>query len=267
MGKRRILVVGYPKSGNTWITRLTAELIGAPVRGFWGEPANVEAAVEGAWRNSGVEVYKGHQRLAAVRRECSLGDIVYIARDVRDVVVSGAHYFSFRSRTLAGRLARAARWLRRPSIDQDVRRRIARMLNAVATGDRHVSPWCAVAWDAHVGEYLDAGAFVIRYEDMLRAPERECARLLAHLGLHCPAESVRTAIAHQSFVTTKLRFTQRGDQQRAAFLRQGTSGAWLEALTPEQHAFCAERFALTLERLGYVEAAPQRRRAAVASRA
>ena len=26
MTKRRVLVVGYPKSGNTWLTRLTAEL-------------------------------------------------------------------------------------------------------------------------------------------------------------------------------------------------------------------------------------------------
>ena len=36
MTKRRMLVVGYPKSGNTWLTRLAAELLGAPVKDFGG---------------------------------------------------------------------------------------------------------------------------------------------------------------------------------------------------------------------------------------
>jgi hypothetical protein len=265
MSMRRILVVGYPKSGNTWATRLTAELAGAPVRGFWGEPASVEIAVEGAWRRSDLEVYKGHHRLADVRSSYDLRDIVYVVRDVRDVVVSGAHYFSFRSRTFAGRLQRAARWLRPPSLEEDTRRRIDRMLTATAEGDRRVSPWCATSWDAHVREYLDAGAFVIRYEDMLRAPERECARLLAHLNLRCSTEGIRAAIVRQSFASAKSRFTMRGDRQRAAFLRQGASGAWIDALTTAQSAFCAERFAPTLERLGYSEAAGSRWRAAVAS--
>ena len=104
MSVRRILVVGYPKSGNTWLTRLTAELLAAPVTGFWSEPGAVEIAVDGTWRNSSFEVYKGHQRLDDVRADFDLKDIVYVVRDVRDVVVSGAHYFSFRSRTLGGRL-------------------------------------------------------------------------------------------------------------------------------------------------------------------
>jgi hypothetical protein len=54
--KRRVLVVGYPKSGNTWLTRLTAELLNAPVRGFWNEPHREEIAEEGTWRISDTEV-------------------------------------------------------------------------------------------------------------------------------------------------------------------------------------------------------------------
>lgn len=259
---RRILVVGYPKSGNTWLTRLTAELTGAPVRGFWGEPSAVEIAVEGAWRRSAVEVYKGHQRLEDAGTAFDLRDIVYVARDVRDVVVSGAHYFSFRSRTLAGVLGRAARWLRPPTPEEEIKRRVDRMLHATAEGDRSVSAWCATAWDAHVDEYLDAGVFVIRYEDMLHAPERECARLLLHLGLRSSADGIRAAVARQSFAHAKRRFTMHGDKQRATFLRQGSSGAWIDTLTAAQSAFCAERFAPTLERLGYVESVVAVRRVA-----
>lgn len=253
MSKRRVLVVGYPKSGNTWLTRLTAELLAAPVTGFWSEPDAVEIAVEGVQRDSGIEVYKGHQRLDDVRADFALKDIVYVVRDVRDVIVSGAHYFSFRTRTFSGRMGRAARWLWPPSPENETRRRVDRMLNAAAAGDRRVSAWCATAWDSHVAGYLDAGAFVIRYEDMLHTPEPECHRLLQHLGVHSSADRVRAAIARQAFANAKMRFAATGDSKRAAFLRQGSSGGWTRTLTPEQSAFCAARFAPMLTRLGYVD--------------
>ena len=262
MSMKRILVVGYPKSGNTWLTRLTAELLGAPVTGFWSEPSAVEVAVEGAWRNSSFEVYKGHHRFDDVRADFELKDIVYVVRDVRDVVVSGAHYFSFRSRTLAGCMGRAGRWLWPPSPEAESRRRVDRMLSAVASGDRHVSPWCATTWDSHVAAYLDAGAFVIRYEDMLHTPESECHRLLQHLGVHSSTERIRAAIARQAFANAKMRFVTSGDDKRAAFLRQGSSGGWVKSLTPEQSTFCAERFARMLGRLGYVDTPALARRAA-----
>ncbi len=259
---RRILVVGYPKSGNTWLTRLTAELLAAPVRGFWNEPTAIEIAVEGAWRKSGFDVYKGHQPFEHVRRDFEVKDIVYVVRDVRDVVVSGSHYFSFRSRTLTGRLGRAARWLWPPSPEAETRRRVDRMLNAAAAGDASVSPWCAMTWDSHVADYLDAGAFVVRYEDMLHTPESECGRLLQHLGVHSSAERIRAAIARHAFASAKMRFAMSGDSKRAAFLRQGSSGGWIKALSSEQSAFCAERFAPTLGRLGYLATPALARRAA-----
>ena len=104
-----------------------------------------------------------------------------------------------------------------------------------------------------MANYLDAGAFVVRYEDMLHTPESECHRLLQHLGVHSSAERIRAAIARQAFANAKMRFATLGDSKRAAFLRQGSSGGWLRTLAPEQSAFCAERFAATLTRLGYVD--------------
>lgn len=80
-----------------------------------------------------------------------------------------------------------------------------------------------------------------------------CARLLQHLGVQRSAERVRTAIARQSLAAAKQRFEMRGDRRRASFLREGSSGAWVTALTAEQHALCARRFAPILERLGYAD--------------
>src|SRR5262245_10669587 len=111
MTKRRVLVAGYPKSGNTWLTRLTAELLGAPVKGFWKEPDNDEIAVEGQTRVSDIEVYKGHHSYGAMRRDFSLADVVYVVRDVRDVAISGAHYFSFKPPSWFGKVTQSTRRL------------------------------------------------------------------------------------------------------------------------------------------------------------
>ena len=253
MAKRRILVVGYPKSGNTWLTRLTAELLGAPVKGFWNAPPeHREIAVEGEMRVADTEVYKGHQRCSAIRAHVGFDDVIYVVRDVRDVAVSGAHYFSFRPRSLAKRVAECAQRIRGRE-----RRRVPDMLRVLAYGDAGVSEWCERPWNEHVDEYLDAGVFLVRYEDMLAAPERECHRLLAHLGVERSTARIRGAIAAQSFASAKRRFVERADLARAAFLRQGRAGTWRATLTPDEHALCVERFGATLERLGYETREPR----------
>lgn len=100
---KNVIIVGYPKSGNTWITRLTAELIGCPVSGFWNEPDNQEIAVEGQSRNSEFRCFKSHHPLSELSNTFDTKDhkknhIIYVIRDPRDVSVSGAHYFKFENR-------------------------------------------------------------------------------------------------------------------------------------------------------------------------
>jgi Sulfotransferase domain len=247
--KRRILVVGYPKSGSTWLTRLTAELLGAPVKGFWkASPGHDEIAIEGEARVADMAVYKGHQPCAAVAAEVDLTDVIYMVRDVRDVAVSGANYFSFGPRSF---MKRVTARLRRVYESRCELRRVPDMLRVLAEGDAHVSEWCSRPWDECVNEYLDAGALVVRYEDLLAAPERQCRRLLAHLGVERSPASIRTAIAAQSFAAVKRKFLERADLARATFLREGRAGAWHTVLTARERVYCLERFGGTLARLGY----------------
>jgi hypothetical protein len=252
MKKRRMLIVGYPKSGNTWLTRLTAELLAAPVKGFWKEPLNKEIAVEGHHRVSDIEVYKGHHAYGAMRRDFNLADVVYIVRDVRDVALSGAHYFSFRPPSWFGKVTMGTRRLTAVARTESLEAiRICRMILALADGNRDVSPWCAQPWDEHIYAYLDAGACVIKYEDLLAAPERQCRRLLAHFGVERSAAQIQHAIAAQTFQAAKRRFLAEGDERRANFLRAGRSGAWSTDLSPAQQQFCRERFGKLLSQLGY----------------
>ena len=252
MERRRIIVVGYPKSGNTWVTRLTADLIDAPVRGFWLEPDNRDVAVEGAGRRTPIDVYKGHQVHSVIARTFAPRDMIYVVRDVRDAAVSAAHYFSFRERCLRGRVAYAVRRLReRMSRRLDMEFRLTRMLSALADGDGAICPWCSRPWDEHVRGYLDAGVFIIRYEDVLVNPEIECRRLLRHIGVERTTQQIRAAIRRQSFAVAKQRFIAAGDTARATFLRGGRTGDWKAALTENQQVFCWSRFGPTLARLGY----------------
>ncbi len=253
MQTRRILVLGYPKSGTTWVTRLTAQLLGAPVKGFWGEPSNADMAIEGAARVSSFEVFKGHHTYDAIRDEVDLRDVVYVARDVRDVAVSGACYFAFRPRKPLARLAVSLRkrLAGAAGTTRENARKLREMLRILSEGDVWPSLWCAQPWDRHVTDFVSARAFVIRYEDLLATPERECARLLRHLGVVRPRGHVLDAILAQSFVSAKRRFLASGKVQHAEFLREGRSGEWKQRLTPDQAAFCAERFGPALARLGY----------------
>jgi hypothetical protein len=249
-------VVGYPRSGTTWVARLTAELLGAPVNGFWGEPDNDEIAIEGAARDSSFEVLKGHHTYNAIRDEVSLRDVVYVARDVRDVAVSGASYFAFRPRQPLAWLAVSLRKQLTGATGKarENARTLAEMLRILSEGDVWPSPWCALPWDRHVAEFFRARAFVIRYEDLLAAPESECSRLLRHLGVVRSRGQVLDAILAQSFVSAKRRFLATGKVQHARFLREGRSGEWAERLSAEQSAFCAKRFGEALALLGYESA-------------
>jgi hypothetical protein len=244
--------VGYPKSGNTWVARLTADLVDAPVCGFWGRPETQELAVEGCERRAPIDVYKGHHRCDAAARDFAAANLVYVVRDVRDVALSGAHYFSFRDRSAVGRLAYLARSVRRKLAPRaEVDYRLRRMLEALAVGDASVSEWCARPWDEHVQGYLAADAFVVRYEDLLDDAEGQARRLLRHLGIERTSAQIRAALQRQSFAAARQRFLVAGDVARAKFLRAGRHGDWVSVLTAAQQAFCWSRFGATLALAGY----------------
>ncbi|MGI9345593.1 MAG: sulfotransferase domain-containing protein [Gammaproteobacteria bacterium] len=93
-----ILIAGYPKSGNTWLTRLTAELADCPARGFWGQKSHIDGSEEGENRQSDFRCFKAHHTYAKMLDHVTERPIkvIYVVRDPRDVIISSAHFFNFR---------------------------------------------------------------------------------------------------------------------------------------------------------------------------
>lgn len=253
--RETILVAGYPKSGNTWLARLTAEMLDCPVAGYLGQPWNDEIAAEGAERTAKYVVFKGHHTYAQAAESVPLHRIVYIVRDVRDIAVSGAHYFFFPPRNPLLRLLyekspEFAKWRIRKYLLDPIGRSTKEMIHTLSQGNALVGG-CKTPWDQHVQGYLDANAFIVRYEDLLTRPYEECTRIAQHLGVDLAPTTIQRAIENQSFNAVKEKFSAQGDRRRATFLRSGRSGEWKTQLTGAQVSYLQDRFRDTLHKLGY----------------
>ena len=251
-----IIVVGYPKSGNTWMARLVGELLQCPVRGFWGQPENPDVAIEGLDRESDYQVFKGHHLFDQIRNEIDLKHIIYVVRDVRDIVISASYYFE---------LQPYDNWRRRlyqlPEIGKILdkyfihiqRRKIQRMVEVVDAGNKDV-PWCYWPWDVHINPYLNnPDVLMVRFEDLLSQPRIELIRVLNHLSIEpTPEDQINEAIIRQSFDNVKARFLEKGDKRRLNFLRSGKSGNWKRDLSKRQKKFLLSRFGKELRELRYI---------------
>jgi Sulfotransferase domain len=255
---KNIIIVGYPKSGCTWATRLVAELVGCPVAGFWpvGEK---DIAIEGENRISEFRCYKAHHQLAELQIDPNDRNnrVVYVLRDPRDIAISGAHYFEFvRFPRLAGlfrRVRRGDKLYRHTLYPLLVRQdyRLERMTEALLDGSEAVHPWCRVSWSEHWRPYERAGVPLVRYEDLLASPEEQSSRILGYLGIERTPEAIATAVQNQSFERKKEIFLRRGETGRAKFLRVGKSGQWREKLPSHLQARFAQELGDLLAARGY----------------
>lgn len=240
---KKIIIVGYAKSGCTWVTRLVAELVGCPVAGFWKAPKR-EIATEGEERISEYRCYKSHHQLA----ELGLGPhdadtwLIYVLRDPRDIAISAANFFQ------VDRFPKLAQWFRRFPRGEKLYRhtlypllvrpdyRLQRMTGALLHGDAEVHNWCRVSWKEHWHSYEQAGVPFVRYEDLLATPEEEAIRLLGWLGIERGKEAISNAVRNQSFERKKEALLRSGERGQAKFLRVGRSGQWREKLPPNLQA-------------------------------
>lgn len=219
-----IIIVGYPKSGTTWVTRLVAELVGCPVVGFL-DADHPEIAQEGLYRNSDYQCFKAHHQYHEL---CDIAantkKVIYVVRDPRDICISGAWFFNIK---------------------------VEKMMHAVLYGLQEINHWVRIPWATHYKPYLENQCFFVKYEDLLSEPERESKRILTFLGIDRDDHQIEEAIEKQAFNNKKEAFLKNNQIKRARFMRAGKKEQWRHVFSARGKNVFHKLLGDELNQLGY----------------
>lgn len=275
-----VWLASYPKSGNTWLRLLLANLLSdadAPVdinRIALGGPSSVNRTlvedmtlidtdlltrdeanrlrprvIEGIAANTTERLYlKVHDAYRTnLDGEPVLGrgttrTALYVVRDPRDVAVSLAIHYNC-------------------TIDKAIQR-----LNSdghVMAKNRHrvtnQIPQALLDWSGHVASWTgqrDLPVHVFRYEDLRADPVGTFSAAMAFLGLDAPWAAVERAVRFADFTELQRQerqagFCERSSVSTAPFFRSGRPGAWAETLTPAQREAVVTAHRPMMARFGY----------------
>lgn len=234
-----VYVMEFPKSGGSWVARMTDDLLAGA-----GGPTGFGAGrvLRDHWR------YSPHLRPA-----------VYVVRDGRDVVVS-LYFYHQRELTFGGMRAALADAYLRDTLGagydlDDTQGNLPAFIDSLrsrpfggllrASGSRRL-----LGWPEHVAEWIDKpGVLVTRYEDLLADTAREMGRVARHLGREPSEMELAELAARHSFEATSGR--RPGHEDRAAHQRKGIAGDWRNHFTPEAARAFAGYGGTVLVGLGY----------------
>jgi hypothetical protein len=230
LGPADALLASFPRSGNTWLLFMLAELLTGDEVDFMeaitavpliGRHRGAPALLPGGGRL--IKTHEAYRR-TPVRRA------VYLVRDVRDVVPS------------YHRLG-AANGLPSPSFDTFVTRFADGTAGGVGSWQDHVASWLDAAGDG-------ADVLLVRYERMVDDTAGELRRVVDHLGLDVPDDALQRVVANNSATRMRGRRGPLPADLVASSVATATYGGWQAAYTPGQLARLAPAVPM-MRRLGY----------------
>ncbi|MFN4353929.1 sulfotransferase domain-containing protein [Parvibaculum sp.] len=271
-----IWLASYPKSGNTWMRIFLLNLLRdrdepldinkmaglSPMDSarVWYEPF-ARAPLD---RLSEPEIAKllplGHKRITEIRPDPVLvkthnffgnwrgvplhtgavsAGAIYIVRNPLDVAISVRGHFGMSD------LDRAIAYIANENVG-------ARM-----TDER--MPEFYRSWSGHVRSWTERPSpkiQVVRYEDLVAAPETHFARVARILGIPASDAQIERAIRFSAFDRLQKQEAEQGFIERPekseSFFRGGKSGAWRDVLTPEQVTRIVADHREQMARFGYI---------------
>lgn len=201
-----VLLASFPRSGNTYVKNMLADLMAGGEVDFWTTEAMIPSVGQGEASvrlPDGGRLLKTHERY----RRC-YARAVYMVRDVRDVAAS---YVSWnRAR---GRAAMPA--------DEFVDHLIRGWVDGYGS------------WQDHVASYLDArdggrDILVVRFEDLHNDPVDVLGEIAAFIGLDADEEMLRATVERNDAGNVAKRLARMTDQHGLLGRRFAASGKALE---------------------------------------
>ncbi|ERT08225.1 sulfotransferase domain protein [Lyngbya aestuarii BL J] len=229
-----IFIVSYPKSGNTWVRFIIANLISDRDTVSF---RNINNYVPDIY------LYKDYLNTMKQRpRFIKTHDagyefypkFIYIYRDGRDVAISYYHYLTGRG---------------------EFNGTLKEFLNSKPS-------WGAVGWSSHVSRAIDYAkshsdqVLLVKYEDLLNNTVKNVKRIADFCQLNVSIENINFAINKSEFHRLKKIEKQYGSEfnhSKNTFFRSGNSGQWKEMFSEEdiqQYLSIADN---TLRQLGYLD--------------
>lgn len=268
-----IFIVSFPRSGNTWTRFLVANLVHPD------EPvtfANIERVVPDIHAQSkrylkGIprpRILKSHQYFDPRYKK-----VIYIVRDPRDVALSSYHFHRKQRQIEEGypieeyvsRFVTGTAWTNYASWGENVMSWVATRHNnhnAGPIGNREGEVFGT--WAQNVSSWMGSRTnpnkfLLLRYEDMLKEPQSELAKVSAFLGMEAAPERLARAVELSS--ADHMRKLERKEtaqwvmtkttRQDMPFVRAATSGGWKADLPKSCIAEIEAGWAPIMRLLGY----------------
>ncbi len=279
--RQTIWLASFPKSGNTWLRLLLANLLcadekpvdindvplpAAPLvnRVAMEEMTLIDSSLllrhevdllRPAWtrqmlaQQSGRRFVKTHDNYRLNHdhepifgRDASMRAL-YVVRDPRDVAVSLAHHYGCT-------LDQGVMHINRSSTTAplQIKHYVNRFDDVLCNWTEHVSSWL---------EQTDMPLQMLRYEDLLAQPVDTFTAALDFLDLQMTRDVVERAVRFSAFDQLQKQERNAGFHERlqgstAPFFRSGRAGAWSDVLSPAQAQRIVDTHQPLMQKLGYL---------------
>jgi hypothetical protein len=231
LDERDIFLVGFPKSGSTWMQNLAAGVLYGIDPELTPDSLIQELVPDVAYKRyykrfSIPMVFKSHELPRPDYRR-----VIYLLRDGRDAMVSQWHCHS----ALMGKSLEELNFLAQ--------------VEAGNPWSNHVEAWLANPYDAAI--------LTIRYEHLLAGATVELRRFCDFAGIERSGEFLHAITGKVSFEKMRRKELQSGWDNPAwptdrAFIRRGIAGSYKDEMPPDVLAAFMQRGGPTLLKCGYL---------------